>query len=630
MKTNVGLFDHAVLQRNARNVSDSPVSGECSATGTLRVRVVKGNTPVKGLNGTPIGKAARGKFAGQLTGIPAGGPFLVELQIADKSGKVVEKLGVKDVCVGDVWIAGGQSNMQGCGRFEQRAKKHPLVRAFYMNDTWAVAEDPIHCLETAVDPVHNGGNRVDTPRFNPNGVGPAVAFAQDMHKRTGVPQGVLACAHGGTSMSQWDPKLKNQGGGSLYGASIRRLEKNGGKISGIIWYQGESDCNAQAAPLYTDRMKELIAAFRRDAGDRKLPFVAVQLGRVAGWDGTTWNSVQDQERLLGESVKNVAIVPAIDLRLDDLIHIGGEDQHRLGRRLAYAMDAMIRGRKGGQPPITFRKIRLEAHPLSGNLVIVVEYDNVVGGLRVPEGIRPVGFSVCDPNPIIALYDIRLKGDEVHLFTTFARAALNAKTLHYGYGTDPICNITDAADRPLPVMGPLQIGEQRAMTAPVTKVQIAFPVALPEGVDAKLNGLNHAEKAKELPWAERHFANTTFLDLHTETEAYKPRDFVIYYRARLEVPEKMKLQAILGYDGPVKLWIDGREIFHDPDASNPAWEDRAKIPFNVEPGTHEVMVALASNQCRAWGIFLRFERLDVTAKQLKTDPRSIVLPRLIEE
>ena len=86
-------------------------------------------------------------------------------------------------------------------------------------------------------------------------------------------------------------------------------------------------------------------------------------------------------------------------------------------------------------------------------------------------------------------------------------------------------------------------------------------------------------------------------------------------SKLEVPQAMKLKLCLGYDGPVKAWIDGKEVFHDPKGTNPAWEDRAKVPFDPAPGTHDVLVALGSNQCNAWGIFLRFERLDVTKKQI---------------
>ena len=37
---------------------------------------------------------------------------------------------------------------------------------------------------------------------------------------------------------------------------------------------------------------------------------------------------------------------------------------------------------------------------------------------------------------------------------------------------------------------------------------------------------------------------------------------------------MSLALRLGYDGPVKVWVDGTPVFHDPAGSNPARIDAA--------------------------------------------------------
>src|SRR5439155_1161498 len=83
-----------------------------------------------------------------------------------------------------------------------------------------------------------------------------------------------------------------------------------------------------------------------------------------------------------------------------------------------------------------------------------------------------------------------------------------------------------------------------------------------------------------------------------------------YACRIECAEQMKLAAVVGYDGPVKIWVDGREIFRDLTGTNPAVQDKARAAFEVEAGGHEVVVALSSNGGKAWGIFLRFERRDI--------------------
>lgn len=76
----------------------------------------------------------------------------------------------------------------------------------------------------------------DATRKNPRGVGPGAAFAQAVLKETGRPIGLIPCAHGGSSMSAWDPALKHNGDDSLYGALLRRVEMIGGgkKIKGLL------------------------------------------------------------------------------------------------------------------------------------------------------------------------------------------------------------------------------------------------------------------------------------------------------------------------------------------------------------------------------------------------------------
>jgi hypothetical protein len=85
---------------------------------------------------------------------------------------------------------------------------------------------------------------------------------------------------------------------------------------------------------------------------------------------------------------------------------------------------------------------------------------------------------------------------------------------------------------------------------------------------------------------------------------------------------MKLLACFGYDGPVKLWVDEKEIFHDPEGTNPAYEDRAKVKFELDPGEHSITIALGSSKCRAWGIYFRIERIDVSKGLIK---KGIVVP-----
>lgn len=456
-----GLFDHMVLQRDpATNRSDSPVRGTTTTT-----TAQSGAEIFVRVNGKAWMRVARasshGEFQFRLAGLRKGGPHVIELE-AREGKKRVDALTVKDVLVGDVWLAAGQSNMQGIGLLKYAEKPQPLVRAFYPDDRWAVARDPIHQLSLAVDSIHHAFGEHD--RRTTIGTGPAVAFAVEMHRLSaGVPQGIIACAHGGTNMDQWDPALRDQGGASLYGAMVRRLRKNGDRVAGMIWYQGESDTLDEAkARAYTEKMKQFVRAIRRDARSPGLPIAAVQISKTSCADYPCWNDVQEQQRLLPRIIRRLAVVPAIDLRLDDTIHIGGTDNNRLGRRLARAMMRLTGPDRRGRaikPPIELRRVRIQPDPVHPFANLIVEFDNVEGKLIAPGGGRATGFAIhpADP-PTWSIYDVELRGNQVILRLPHNMAEIQGKSLHYGPGHNPFCNITDESDRSLPAFGPVRLGD----------------------------------------------------------------------------------------------------------------------------------------------------------------------------
>ena len=610
MKITSGLFDSGVLQRTAGDMSDAPITGTCKACGPVLARVTREGAAVPGFDGAEIGRAEQGKFTARLAGLPVGGPYMVELQAGN------ERAMVQDVLVGDVWILGGQSNMQGCGITADGEKPHPLVRAWYMDDRWAVARDPIHNMWATVDQVHidlNGGVR---PEKNlARSAGPGVAFGVEMQRLTGVPQGVIACAHGGTSMAQWNPKLKGLGSRSLYGAALRRVKKLGGQVAGLVWYQGCSDANPEAAPVYTQAMQALIRAFRRDLHIPDLPVAMVQIATVYGMEGfSSWNDIQEQQRRLPKVIPRLAVVPAVDLALDDLIHISGKDQTILGRRLAAAMRWLKTGE--GAPPIEPKKVKVSYNKDRATADLVVAFDHVVGGLRA-DG-KPWGFSLDADGPTDVIYRVDLDGTQAILRTTLPVTDIADRVLYYGQGCAPYCNITDAAGRAVPVFGPLPLGEPRALTPYVRAPRVSQPLPLQGGIEALAcpNPLPTL-KAREFP--------TTFCDLHLDAGRTQAPQ-VQYLACRLCCPEEMQLALLLGYDGPVKAWVDGREVFRDPKGSNPAIPDEGGTLLDLTAGEHDVLVALDLNNDRAWGVYLRFERKDVTKGQLKKG--EFVLPEIL--
>ena len=459
-----GLLNGQVLQRDRNNQGNARIRGTCRSNGQVELRVLKKGKVLRGHTWTPSGEAGSRRFDARLENLRAGGPYRIELRIHDGKN-TPEEIAIDDIFVGDVWMLAGQSNMQGLGNMEDAPRPHPMVRAFYMRDEWGQANEPLHFLEEGVDIVHNGyGDGPNRPprsklsamrRHLLKGVSPGLGFGRAMWKRTGVPQGLVACAHGGTSLAMWSPELCEKRGASLYGAMMKRYEKLGQPVAGVLWYQGESDTDTpQQAENYTANMKKLIEAVRRDTGQAQLPWVIVQLGRFASRDKKPWNHIQEQQRQLPNVVTFLDVVPAVDLELDDSIHIGGKAQQLLGVRLARVANHLVHQSPGVKPSITLKAVNVVPTPPwnAAHMVSVeVTFNNVAGKLQSPG--RPVGFALIDAdgNDTSQIYKTTLHGNKVLLHTGLTPAQLADLTLRYGHGQNPYCNITDKENMSLPAM-----------------------------------------------------------------------------------------------------------------------------------------------------------------------------------
>ncbi len=386
------------------------------------------------------GKARVTLDSGETLELAAGGPYEVG--------------GAKNVLVGDLWVLAGQSNMEGVGDLVDVETPHPLVHSFQSRERWAPAEEPLHWLGESPRPVHHvlWGQPQPTevpPRdlSRTKGAGLGLTFAKAVADQTGVPVGLIPAAHGGTSMQQWDPARKGQGGHSLYGATLERVRAVGGKVAGILWYQGESDANPADAVLYEARMTALVQSFRTDLGQSDLPFYYVQLGGFVSdpfpESVSGWNRVRESQRTWQGTLPNVGMVSAIDCGLDDGIHIDTPGLKSLGKRLA-AVTA-------GRPAPDLAAAAFE--PANGWLR--VSFANVQGCLQA-QG-RPAGFSLRDAegNELPLIYKIALDGPDALLKITDP-ARLPGASLWYGWGLAPYCNVTDGTGAAVPAFGPIRV------------------------------------------------------------------------------------------------------------------------------------------------------------------------------
>jgi len=609
-----GLLSNQVLQRNRRGLASATITGETTQLGKVTA-TIRG---LRGWKAKKVGVAKRGKFSAQLNGLPVGGPYRIEFCCG------VESVVVDGVRVGDVWLLAGQSNMQGIGDLATALRRAPGVFACTMGGVWGVAQEPIHLLEESPDPVHT--TRTVSPeeaaklRQHANsGAGPALSFAAEVFRRTGVPQGLIPCAHGGTSLTQWSPALKHEAGKSLYGSMLRAWRATSQPVAGLLWYQGESDANDKDAAVYTKRFAHFVRAVRRDLQQPQLPVLTVQIGRVVNDIASracAWNSVQEQQRQMPEKIARVGVVPAVDLPLCDPIHLSGDGQRRLGIRLARLASRLVHGDRKELPPpqiICARRVR-ESIPQTPESLYEIRCANVVGGLRGP---ADHAVTLVDANHKIVegVFRVRLEGDRllVHVWTACLKPGLR---FMYGHGCNPSALVTDGRDLALPVAGPLKIENEYAYGPAVVKWAGGETIH-----SEKLANLSVASAATLAQMdAPRIHGDTwwpAFMNFH---ERWAGRSGVACCTAEVEIKSATRLLIGLGYDGPIRVWLDDLEIHHNPNGINPVVADEAVVAVRLAAGNHRLTVAMDLNGGLAWGFTLRWLYPDGYA-----DPKTLVWP-----
>ena len=451
-----------VVQRGVSGKADIVVSGTAvDAEGrAVEARLLRGIVPVFGFTTKKYGTVEGGRFNFTLGGIPSGGPYRLEVKLA---GTKVDSA-IDPLFVGDVWILAGQSNMEGVGNLVNVHPPEDKVRMFDMvQETWQIAKEPPHNLPGSVDSVHWRLNAQKEPErltgeklidFNANrkkGAGLGLPFAAAYEKAADVPVGLIPCAHGGTSMDQWDPAKfdRNNPGTSLYGSMIRRVQAaSGGKVKGVLWYQGESDANPKAAPIFRDKFQGFIAKVREDLAQPDLPFYFVQIGRhVNDQNQDPWNQVQEIQRQLGTTIPNAAVFAAIDSDLDDQIHVSTTDLKRLGENMAkFAAGKAKRG-----PTLV--------SALVDGSTIRVTYSDVNGKLTTKDRLSGFSLHAATGEEIPAIYKEQIDANGSSVILHFGGKLPEGAVLHYGAGKNPYCNLRDEMGFGAPVFGPLPLKQQ---------------------------------------------------------------------------------------------------------------------------------------------------------------------------
>lgn len=289
-----------------------------------------------------------------------------------KSHKTTDNATLSNVLIGEVWYAGGQSNMEmplnGFDNCPVKDANEEIATSGEWADKIRMAVVPRVGKDQPQEWVSGCKWLIPSPDTSPNMSAVAWFYAKMMERALQVPVGILTVAWGGSSVEGWTPReilntypdvnlekdLKEGWKGTYYYYKTPLVMYNGQlhpvrhyTIKGFIWYQGESNVGKST---YYDRMKTMIKVFRHEFGDEqaKLPFYITE---IAPWGGygpsTSAATLRSDQHRLGETVPNCGCICINDLvEPYEVGQIHPREKRQVGYRLAYMALNKTYGIKG--------------------------------------------------------------------------------------------------------------------------------------------------------------------------------------------------------------------------------------------------------------------------------------------
>jgi len=313
------------------------------------------------------------------------------------------KIEVRDVLVGEVWICSGQSNMEWTlggtlnAKEEVDAAQHAQIRLFNV---------PGHTTSPLPKDTCPGNWQVCEPKTAGGFSAVGYFFGRRLHAELKVPIGLVGSNWGGTRIEPWTspagfqsvPELKEiadqvaayngetkVGGGSpsaIYNAMIHPLAPFA--MRGAIWYQGES--NGGEGESYYHKTQALVNGWR-ELFNPDLAFYWVQLAdfqnpndNPAGGDG--WAKLREAQRK-ALTIKHTGMAVITDIGQANDIH--PRNKQDVGWRLAQWALNQTYGKQDLVPCGPLYK----SHKVEGG-AIRLAFDHVGSGLMVglKEGLEP--------------------------------------------------------------------------------------------------------------------------------------------------------------------------------------------------------------------------------------------------
>ncbi|HXC50591.1 MAG TPA: sialate O-acetylesterase [Candidatus Limnocylindrales bacterium] len=361
---------------------------------------------------------ADGRWRIDLDPMVAGGPLTMTVT---GNNTIV----ISDVRIGEVWIAGGQSNMRRLPVERSVLDAHPTVRTL----------------------IRTGWN--DQPGINP------YKFALDLEESLGVPIGILNLAVSGSSVASWlgttgatdpDPAVQPYLIDD-WGINYRRLVKplQPFRFRGVIWWQGEED--ARHPQRHRTLYPAVIRSWRAEWGNGDFPWISMQVptGRGLRADRSVSAlpsnaSASDKDSFIRQTyVRALAEFPytsfASSLDLKGGTHPPDTDAY--STRLFYQALALVYGESFLYSGPLFSSMEIEGS------TIRIHYRNDTDDGLTAQGGGPIqGFAITGDNVTWHWADVAVDGNDIVLSSASVASPVAAR---YAWGNRPTwANLVNAA------------------------------------------------------------------------------------------------------------------------------------------------------------------------------------------
>lgn len=416
-----------------------------------------------------------GRWSVYLKPCAAGGPYEMTIH-GEGPNEARPAITLKDVLVGDVWLASGQSNMEFELRKAATASSDlphaeiPQLRLLVINK---------HVSDFPQDDAETQGWQTSTPDTAKDFSAVAWYFAREIQQREHVPIGVIDSTWGGTVVDSWirltalgedaslapaieargrmldheadavledkdrqkqiseareqgkpipsfpwHPPLATWGPANLYNGMIAPLTHF--PIRGVIWYQGESNSALDRAPLYHRLFRAMIEDWRRQWDIGSFPFLFVQISNFKSTPLEDWATLREQQ-LETLDLRNTAMAVTIDIGNPDDVH--PTDKVDVGHRLALAARAIAYGE-----PIEYSgPLYRQSTPEGGS--VRVWFDHASG--LAAKGGEVTGFEVAGADGKFSAAKATIQGETIVASSPDVAEPISVR---YGWANSPQCNL----------------------------------------------------------------------------------------------------------------------------------------------------------------------------------------------